>query len=54
MIEKFDCRKKMRSIFEVHLFPTSTREHVSRCKLYGYLALNVRGMVEGLEDLPVV
>jgi hypothetical protein len=32
----------------------ATREHVQGCKLYAYLASNVKGMAEGLEDLPVV
>jgi hypothetical protein len=30
------------------------RAHAQGCKLYAYLVSNVKGVVEGLEDLPVV
>ena len=44
----------MGSIPEVHFFPRATRENAQGCKLYEYLALNIKGVEEGLEDLQVV
>jgi hypothetical protein len=39
---------------EVHLFLTVTKSMRKGCKLYAILALNEKGVAEGLEHLPVV
>jgi hypothetical protein len=42
------------SIPEVRLFLTVTKSMHKGCKLYAILALNEKGVVEGIEHLPVV
>jgi hypothetical protein len=39
---------------EVHLFLTATKSMCKGCKIYAILALNEKGVAEGLEHLPVV
>jgi hypothetical protein len=49
-----DCRMEPGSIPEVRLFLTVTKSMRKGCKLYAILALNEKGVAEGLEHLPVV
>jgi hypothetical protein len=49
-----DCRMEPGSFPKVPLFLIVTEEYAQGCKFYEILALNEKGVAEGLEHLPVV